>query len=294
MHRCLISFGANLGEPATSIREAAQRILDQLRPHQAWPSQLYRTPAVGGPPGQGDFLNAVMALELDHDVEAVAQTLRNTEYQLGRQRIARWEARVIDLDLLLYDDLRMRTDRLDIPHPRMALRSFILQPACDVAGSWRDPVTGKTIEQLAAQLKSGRPQMMLISNTDRWLVRIASAIRGDRSVGLLADHPIIEMADADLHVSVIGRPSELVMHDSPKHHGILVSLAGGQDAAPHALEVRAWEFGLGLSPDAPSGMFFGAPRYLIPPSQLEWAVHEIQANIQAMRSFVEPTGEFLW
>ena len=80
--------------------------------------------------------------------------LRNVEATLGRQRRQRWAARSVDLDLLLYDDLILKSAELELPHPRMAFRRFVLEPAADVAAEMVHPLIGWTIGQLLSHLNS--------------------------------------------------------------------------------------------------------------------------------------------
>jgi 2-amino-4-hydroxy-6-hydroxymethyldihydropteridine diphosphokinase len=163
MPRCLISFGANLGNARSTIERAAAQLQDKLtganRSFQLSP--LFKTPPVGGPSGQPPFINAVAAVHTDQSPWEVWQAVRDVEQDLGRERFLRWEARRIDLDILLFDDTRIWTPQLKIPHPRMCMRRFILAPAAHVAGDWLDPVTGQTIAALASALDQGRGSLML-------------------------------------------------------------------------------------------------------------------------------------
>ncbi len=299
MHRCAISFGANLGNPALTIRNAARMILDQLQPTACQQSQLYRTPAVGGPQGQADFLNAVMTMELNDNVLSVAQTLRDVEYRLGRQRQERWEARVIDLDVLLFDQLRLRSDRMQIPHPRMCLRSFILRPACDVAADWIEPVTGKTICQLTEHLRIESDPICLLASTEPWRKQLENSLSRlgfDRgATASIFGNQRFRIGQTEVELAVCSHPQDVAKIASNRFHSIIVSLeeADWKRAAARP-GIGEWERSLGLIDDCPTGTLDGRPRYLIPPSRLEWAIHEIVANIQAMKSFVEPSGQWLW
>lgn len=163
MPRCLISFGANLGNARLTIERAAEQLQDKLvtATELFQVSPLYKTPPVGGPSGQPPFINAVAAVHTDRSPWEVWQAVRDVEQELGRERFLRWEARRIDLDILLYDDARLWTPQLKIPHPRMCMRRFILAPAAHVAGDWLDPVTGQSIAALATALDQGRGSLML-------------------------------------------------------------------------------------------------------------------------------------
>jgi 2-amino-4-hydroxy-6-hydroxymethyldihydropteridine diphosphokinase len=115
-------------------------------------SHAYETRPVGGPPDQPRFLNAAAVVETDLQPEPLLDALLRIEAELGRQRSERWAARAIDLDLLLYEQQLLISPRLVLPHPRMAWRRFVLQPAAEVAGGWLHPPTGWTIARLLEHL----------------------------------------------------------------------------------------------------------------------------------------------
>jgi len=130
-------------------------------------SRLYNTAAVGGPIGQEDFHNAVAVIHSNETAYGVWQFLHKTEQALGRHRQKRWEARRIDLDVLLHETALVTpshyskeihsqeivwTPTFKVPHPRMTMRTFVLSPACDIAGDWVEPVTGQSLHKLSARL----------------------------------------------------------------------------------------------------------------------------------------------
>src|SRR5690606_10760471 len=108
----------------------------------------------GGPAGQPSFLNGTVLLTTTLSPEAVLAALEQLETEAGRAREVRWDARTLDLDILLYDDLCLRTSRLMIPHPRMAFRRFVLRPAAEIAAEMVHPEIGWTMEQLLMHLET--------------------------------------------------------------------------------------------------------------------------------------------
>lgn len=175
--RTLVSLGANLGDAERTIHSAARSMIQCFGRESISFSRLYKTAAVGGPVGQEDFFNAVAVIRSNHTAFEVWQFLHQTEQALGRHRLKRWEARRIDLDVLLHES---RTDReslllpevvwtptFKVPHPRMTMRTFVLTPACDVSPGWIEPVTKQSLKELSARLDSiacqGRLPTILLS-----------------------------------------------------------------------------------------------------------------------------------
>ncbi|MFN9593637.1 MAG: 2-amino-4-hydroxy-6-hydroxymethyldihydropteridine diphosphokinase [Pirellulaceae bacterium] len=164
MPHCLISLGANLGHPRESLKAAWRMLQESFGGDPIVASHIYRTPPVGGPSGQGEFLNAMVSLQTDADPCSVWRVLRTIEERLGRKRQHRWEARAIDLDLILHGDQRIWTPHFKIPHPRMAMRRFVLAPAVEIAPGLIDPVTGWTIAKLLQQLEGSPREIQVIAS----------------------------------------------------------------------------------------------------------------------------------
>jgi 2-amino-4-hydroxy-6-hydroxymethyldihydropteridine diphosphokinase len=135
---CVIGLGANLGHCertfAWTLAELAKvGTLTAL-------SNLYENPAVGGPP-QPDYLNGAVRLNTELSPDALLDVLQNIEAAAGRERLVPWGPRTLDLDLLWIDDQSIRTERLVVPHPRLAERAFALRPLLEVAPLAECPVT---------------------------------------------------------------------------------------------------------------------------------------------------------
>jgi 2-amino-4-hydroxy-6-hydroxymethyldihydropteridine diphosphokinase len=269
-------------------------------------SQLYRTPPIGGPKGQGDFLNAVMGIETALDVQQVVGQLHEVEAKLGRHRQMRWEARPIDLDVLLYGDDSLWTLDLKVPHPRMAFRSFVIKPAAEIVPEWIDPVSGLTIGQLAEVLALPRSTVLLTSDQQDWLDRVTSELPFPVSK-LAGQAKTLKHSDAITlqTIPVVPNRGERLDLNEPLRHailechqqqrpvaGLLVTLADSKcDAEEAKAHYAAWTEALNLTQSPPHPIQFAYARCLIPPNDLSWAVHEIAASMDAMKCFVEPTGE---
>ena len=149
MHRAYVALGANLADPVAQVRAAfeALRSVPETRLVQA--SSLYRTAPLGIH-GQPDFINAVALLETDLAAEALLDQLFAIEAAFGRRRDFHHAPRTLDLDLLLFDDAIIDSPKLRVPHPRMHLRAFVMQPLAEIAPDCRIPGRGSVAAWLPA------------------------------------------------------------------------------------------------------------------------------------------------
>ncbi len=149
--RGFVGLGSNLGDRPAALREAIRRLA--LVPGVAIGEiSSFRETEPIGKTNQPRFLNAALELEFDRSPEELLEHLLRIEHELGRVRGERWGPRSVDLDLLLFGDRVLSTDRLTLPHPRMAERRFVLEPLAELAPDLLVPGTGRTVRQLLTGL----------------------------------------------------------------------------------------------------------------------------------------------
>ena len=143
-----VGLGANLGDPVLTIRsafDALHRLRDtQLVRH----SSLFVSAPVDA--GGNDFINAVAQLETALDASSLLTELQNIELAFGRERPFRNAPRTLDLDLLIYDQLKSHSDTLELPHPRMSGRAFVLLPLLELDPDIHIPGKGPAKNYLEA------------------------------------------------------------------------------------------------------------------------------------------------
>ena len=152
--RTAVALGSNLGDRLDNLRAARQRISDlpDVQP-PVLSSAIYETDPVDCEPGAPKFLNAVVEFGYNGDPLQLLKRLKSAEDALGRPREhARNVSRKIDIDLLYIGDMKINDGELQLPHPRMHLRKFVLQPLADIRPELILPGKTKTVRELLAQL----------------------------------------------------------------------------------------------------------------------------------------------
>jgi 2-amino-4-hydroxy-6-hydroxymethyldihydropteridine diphosphokinase len=151
-----IGLGSNLDDPLAHLRRAFAELAELPASRLVARSRLYRSPPLGGL-SQPDYVNAVAAILTRLESPALLDALHSIERAHGRQRVEsqRWAARTLDLDLLVHGEQRVKSGHLEIPHPGIAARNFVLLPLLEVAPGLRIPGLGAVAKLAAATDSSG-------------------------------------------------------------------------------------------------------------------------------------------
>ena len=151
MHVAYIGFGSNIGDRLGHIQNAVCALSETEGITLQKISSVYKTDPVGYE-AQAHFLNGVAAIQTDLPPLSLLHALKNIETAIGRKHRIRWGPREIDLDILIYGDMCLQTEKLIIPHPEMHRRRFVLTPLAEIAPDLVHPVLKETIQTLLERL----------------------------------------------------------------------------------------------------------------------------------------------
>lgn len=145
-----LGLGSNLGDRKAALR-AAIAALQARRVQVLQQSAMYETPP-WGKINQPSFMNMAIAAAFDGDAWDLLRIAMEVETELGRERIVRWGPRIIDLDILMFGNRTIASQRLTIPHPFLSERAFVLVPLADIAADVIVPGEGLTVNELLEAL----------------------------------------------------------------------------------------------------------------------------------------------
>jgi 2-amino-4-hydroxy-6-hydroxymethyldihydropteridine diphosphokinase len=151
-HTVYLSLGSNLGNRSANLKEAISSLAPQMEVKKK--SSVYETPPWGYTE-QEKFLNQVLMAKTYLDPEPLLKHLKRLEVALGRKASFRYGPRLIDIDIIFYDELILETPSLTIPHPQLPERGFVLLPMMDIAPDLVHPVNKKSIREMMAQCNAG-------------------------------------------------------------------------------------------------------------------------------------------
>lgn len=159
-HRVYIAIGSNLGKKKGNYLEALTRVAKIPNTKISKESSLYESEPLGD--SKEWYVNGVIEIQTELRPEMLIKKCKNIERAMGRKKVRkRWGARVIDLDILLYDVLSLEKKNLKIPHPELHKRKFVLIPLSEIAPQVIHPLLGATISELLVSVKDDKRVSLL-------------------------------------------------------------------------------------------------------------------------------------
>lgn len=143
-----LALGSNIGNRLENIQKACEMLLSELGQVSFMYAPIYRSAPVACPEGSPDFFNTVVTFDYEGTAQNLHSITQKVENALGREKnTVRNAPRIIDIDILLLGDQIIQENTLIIPHPRMHLRKFVLQPLADIAPNILIPSTHKSVHE---------------------------------------------------------------------------------------------------------------------------------------------------
>lgn len=146
MHKTILHIGSNIGDLAVNLKEGVM-LIEKYIGNIIAESKLYTTQA-WGLQDQNDFLNKALIIETELSAHDLLTKCQEIESEIGRVKKVKWGPRIIDIDIIFFDDLILETEDLVIPHPRMHERNFVLFPLAEIIPDWKHPILSSSVEQL--------------------------------------------------------------------------------------------------------------------------------------------------
>jgi 2-amino-4-hydroxy-6-hydroxymethyldihydropteridine diphosphokinase len=151
-HRVWLGLGSNMGDRMANLNRAVEFVLAHPKLTLIQGSQVYETAYVG-PGKQDDYLNACLEIRSEVPLLDLLAGFQDLEMSLGRQADGHMKPRPLDVDILLANDREVSVKRLEVPHPRLQERLFVLAPLAEIAGEKIIPNSGETVSSLCAKIK---------------------------------------------------------------------------------------------------------------------------------------------
>lgn len=146
MNTVYLSIGTNMGNRAANL-ELVHSLISRNIGIVSKESSIYET-AAWGVENQEDYYNQVLCVKTALEPTVLLHKCQVIEQKMGRVRMLKWEPRIIDIDILFFNDLVLQEKELKIPHPLLQERNFVLKPLCEIAMEWKHPELNKTVQEL--------------------------------------------------------------------------------------------------------------------------------------------------
>ncbi|MGD9693619.1 MAG: 2-amino-4-hydroxy-6-hydroxymethyldihydropteridine diphosphokinase [Phycisphaerales bacterium] len=185
MTKAVLSLGSNLGDLDGNLDRAIELISARIGPIQAASSRRSTEPVLHPDTptaGQGKYRNMALVVETSLDALQLLDACQQVEKDVGRLRErekVRWEPRILDVDIIAFDDVVMTSPRLQIPHPEMHHRRFVLEPLAEIWPGWCHPILGRTAIQLLHGLTVGSTDSTLVSSHAEFMRRAVALASDD-------------------------------------------------------------------------------------------------------------------
>jgi len=150
VNKMALALGSNLGDRLGNLRKA-MRLLRLSDVRITSTSDIFETEPCGKP-DQPRFLNACAIIETEKEGEEILALLKDIEKQIGRQEREKWGPREIDIDIIFIDQKIIDSEMLQVPHPEMHKRDFVLKPLAQVVPDWIHPVLKRSVHELASEI----------------------------------------------------------------------------------------------------------------------------------------------
>ncbi|MCP3921357.1 MAG: 2-amino-4-hydroxy-6-hydroxymethyldihydropteridine diphosphokinase [Desulfobacterales bacterium] len=153
-----ISIGSNIGNKEDNCKRSIKALKELDKVKSVKKSFFYKTSPVDYE-DQDWFINCAVEVETDFSPNELLKAIHSIEHKMGRKRDLRYGPRIIDLDIIFFDDHIIESEDLIVPHPRMHERFFVLQPLKDLNGNFNHPVLKKSIDQLIENISSSEQEI---------------------------------------------------------------------------------------------------------------------------------------
>lgn len=210
MAHALVALGSNVGNSRRTLDDACRDLAATPGVKVVCTSRWYETSPVGGPGGQDVFLNGAVLLETSLNRRHCSTYSKPSKSNTAAYVRLRGSCKMLDLDLLLYDDIVLQSIRLTLPHPRLSYRKFVLEGAVEIAGAmYRHPCCGRTLDELRRHLETSLRYVAFVGHSAGFRMQFAEA--ADAAGALLVEATVDDVLPFETLSSVDGLTTSQVI-----------------------------------------------------------------------------------